>query len=154
MRKIMGKWRCSKIFQLQPWYVSMYAQKTSGNGNAFPLEMRFCFHSTRNKISFPLHSKQNSLSTPLKTKLCVSTPLKTKFCFRIILLYKPQQREGYGVKKCLWDQMVIFLLAWVDGILQSFTNFYLHRKFLIFLRNDHDCKAIEALNIFEKQSWL
>ncbi len=50
--------------------------------------------------------------------------------------------------------MVIFLSVCVEGILWSFTNFYLHRKFLIFLRNDRDCKAVEALNIFEKLSWL
>jgi hypothetical protein len=62
MRKIMGKWWCSEIFQLQLWYVSTYTQKTSGNGNMCPLKMRFCFHSTRNKISFPLHLKQNSVS--------------------------------------------------------------------------------------------
>ncbi len=33
-----------------------------------------------------------------------------------------------------------FLSAWVEGILQLFTKFYLQRKFSIFLRNDHDCK--------------
>jgi hypothetical protein len=43
--------------------------------------------------------------------------------------------------------MVICLSAWVEGILQLFTNFYLHRKFLIFLRNDCDCKAVEAPDI-------
>jgi hypothetical protein len=46
--------------------------------------------------------------------------------------------------------MVIFLSVWVEGILQLFTNFYLQRKILIFLRNDRDCKAVEALDIFEK----
>jgi hypothetical protein len=39
--------------------------------------------------------------------------------------------------------MVIFLLACIEGILRLFTNFYLHRKFLIFLRNDHDCKVVD-----------
>ncbi len=38
--------------------------------------------------------------------------------------------------------MVIFLSACVEGILQ-FTNFYLQRKFLIFLRNDCDCKVVD-----------
>jgi hypothetical protein len=38
----------------------------------------------------------------------------------------------------------------VEGILRSFTIFYLHRKVSIFLRNDGDCKAVDALNIFEK----
>ncbi len=85
LRKIMGKWWCSKIFcskisfQLQPWYVSTYAQKTSGNKNPFPshTETEFCFrdtktefrfHSTQNKILFPLHSKWISVSTPLEKK--------------------------------------------------------------------------------------
>jgi hypothetical protein len=44
--------------------------------------------------------------------------------------------------------MVIFLSACIEGILQLFTIFYLHRKFSIFLRNDCDCKAVEALEIF------
>ncbi len=35
----------------------------------------------------------------------------------------------------------------IEGLLQIFTIFYLHRKFSIFLRNDHDCKAVEALDI-------
>jgi hypothetical protein len=48
--------------------------------------------------------------------------------------------------------MVIFLSARVEGILRSFTIFSLHRKFLIFLRNNRDCKAVEALNIFENLS--
>jgi hypothetical protein len=42
--------------------------------------------------------------------------------------------------------------ACVEGILQVFTNFYLHRKFSIFLRKDRDCKAVEGLDIFEKLS--
>ena len=39
--------------------------------------------------------------------------------------------------------MVIILSAWVEGILQLFTNFYLQRKFLILLRNDRDCKDVD-----------
>jgi hypothetical protein len=39
--------------------------------------------------------------------------------------------------------MVIFLSAYVEGILRLFTNFYLQRKFSIFLRNDHDCKVVD-----------
>ncbi len=61
-------------------------------------------------------------------------------------------REGYGVKECLRERTVIFLSACVEGILRLFTIFYLHRKFLIFLRNDRDCKAVEGLDIFEKLS--
>ncbi len=39
--------------------------------------------------------------------------------------------------------MVVFLSGCVKGILQTFTNFYLQRKFLIFLRNDRDCKVVD-----------
>jgi hypothetical protein len=42
--------------------------------------------------------------------------------------------------------MVIFLSACVEGILRLFTNFYLHQKFLIFLRNDRDCKPVDPYN--------
>jgi hypothetical protein len=42
--------------------------------------------------------------------------------------------------------MVIFLSVCVEGILRLFTNFYLHRQFLIFLRNNHDCKAVDLYN--------
>jgi hypothetical protein len=41
---------------------------------------------------------------------------------------------------------MVFFSACFEGILQSSTNFYLHRKFSIFLINDHDCKAVEVLN--------
>jgi hypothetical protein len=41
--------------------------------------------------------------------------------------------------------MVIFLSACVEGILPLFTNFYLQRKFSIFLSNDHDCKVVDPL---------
>ncbi len=34
-------------------------------------------------------------------------------------------------------------MACVEVILRLFTNFYLQRKFLIFLRNDHDCKVVD-----------
>ncbi len=40
----------------------------------------------------------------------------------------------------------IFFSACIKGILQLFTNFYLHRKFLIFFRNNHDCKLIDPYN--------
>jgi hypothetical protein len=36
-----------------------------------------------------------------------------------------------------------FLSACVEGMLQLFTNFYLQKKFLIYLRNDHDCKVVD-----------
>ncbi len=34
----------------------------------------------------------------------------------------------------------------IEGILQLFTNFHLHRKLSIFLRNDRDCKAVDLYN--------
>jgi hypothetical protein len=42
--------------------------------------------------------------------------------------------------------MVIFLSGCIEGILQLFTNFYLQRRFLIFLRSDHDCKVADPYN--------
>ncbi len=36
-----------------------------------------------------------------------------------------------------------FFSACVEGIVRLFTNFYLQRKFSIFLRNDHDCKVVD-----------
>ncbi len=44
--------------------------------------------------------------------------------------------------------MAIFLITCVEGIIQLFTIFYLHRKFLIFLRNDRNWKVGKGLNIF------
>jgi hypothetical protein len=41
---------------------------------------------------------------------------------------------------------VIFLSGFTEGILQIFTNFYLHRRLWKFLRNDHDCEAVDLLN--------
>jgi hypothetical protein len=39
--------------------------------------------------------------------------------------------------------MVIFLSACIEGILQLFINFYLQRKFSLFLRNNRDCKVVD-----------
>ncbi len=42
---------------------------------------------------------------------------------------------------------IFFFSACAEGLLQLFTNFYLHRKFSILLRNDCDCnKAIDPYN--------
>ncbi len=99
MRKNMGKWWCSEIFyskilfQLQPWYVSTYAWKTSGNGNPFSFprhsktEFRFRFQDT---------PKQNSVSVSETLQNRIPFPFprhsETEFHFRfwITLLYKPQ----------------------------------------------------------------
>ncbi len=44
-------------------------------------------------------------------------------------------------------------LSWLkgccfEGILQLFTNFYLHRKVSVFLRNDSDCKDVNIYNYY------
>jgi hypothetical protein len=39
-----------------------------------------------------------------------------------------------------------FFSVWVEGILQLFTNFYLHRVFLKSLRNDRGCKVVDPYN--------
>jgi hypothetical protein len=61
---------------------------------------------------------------------------------------------------------VIVRLCCFEGILQLFTNFYLHRKVSIFLRNNSDCKdvdiyntrksyaVIESLDLMRNISWL
>ncbi len=41
---------------------------------------------------------------------------------------------------------MIFLSACVEGILGLFTDFYLQRKLLIFLRKDCDCKVVDPYN--------
>jgi hypothetical protein len=52
----------------------------------------------------------------------------------------------YISRRLTSEQRVIFLSACVEGILQLFTNFYLQRKFSIFLRNDCDCKVVDPYN--------
>ncbi len=42
--------------------------------------------------------------------------------------------------------MVIFLSACTEVMIRLFTNFYLQRKILIFLRNDRDCKVVDPYN--------
>ncbi len=67
--------------------------------------------------------------------------------------------EGLNIfEKLLW--------LCVEGILRFFTNLYLHRKVLIFLRNDGDCNdvdlyntrkryaVIESLDLTRNISWL
>jgi hypothetical protein len=39
-----------------------------------------------------------------------------------------------------------FLSSCIEGILLLFAIFYLHRKLLIFLRNNIDCKAVDLYN--------
>ena len=59
-------------------------------------------------------------------------------------------KRGIWSKRVLIRKIGNFFLVCIEGILLLFTIFYLHRKFLIFLRNDSDCKAVEALDIFKK----
>ncbi len=55
-------------------------------------------------------------------------------------------KRGIWSRKCLWEHTVIFLSACIEGILQLFTNVYLQRKLLIFLRNDRECKVVDPYN--------
>jgi hypothetical protein len=61
-------------------------------------------------------------------------------------------KRGIWSKRVLWEQTVISRSAYVEGILWLFTNFYLQRKFSIFLRNDHDCKVVDPYYHFP-QDW-
>ena len=49
-------------------------------------------------------------------------------------------------KRVFYRKIVIFLSACVEGILQLFTNFYLHRKVSIYSRKDNDCKDVGLYN--------
>ncbi len=55
-------------------------------------------------------------------------------------------------KRGIWSKRVLmrtngdFFSACIEGILRLFTNFYLQRKFSIFLRNDHDYKVVDPYN--------
>ncbi len=48
--------------------------------------------------------------------------------------------------------MVISLPACIEGILRLFTNLYLQRKLLIFLRNNRECKVVDPYNCLP-QNW-
>ncbi len=61
-------------------------------------------------------------------------------------------RKRHAVIESLDLMRIIPWLLSFEGIVRLFTNFYLHSMFSIFVRNDRDCKAVEALNIFEKLS--
>ncbi len=66
----------------------------------------------------------------------------------------------------IFEKLSCFEGCCAKGILRLFTNFYLHRKVLIFLRNDSDCKdvdlyntrkryaVIESLDLMRNISWL
>ncbi len=76
-------------------------------------------------------------------------PTRSKcICFSVSHSVCPSVRAKRGI----WSKRVFtrtngnFFSAFVEGILQLFTNFYLQRKFLIFLRNDHDCKVVDPFN--------
>ncbi len=66
----------------------------------------------------------------------------------------------------IFEKLSCFEGCCVEGILRLFTNFYMHRKVSIFLRNDSDYKdedlyntrkrytVIESLDLTRKISWL
>ena len=66
-----------------------------------------------------------------------------------LLTYRKQEREKIGTERLEKD--LLFLRKYHDSnavcclkrILRLFTNFYLHRKLLIFLINDRDCKVVD-----------
>ncbi len=60
-------------------------------------------------------------------------------------------KRGIWSKEYLLERTVIFLSACVERILRLFTNFYLQRKLLIFLRNYRDCKVVDPYNRFQPQ---
>ncbi len=94
--------------------------------NLFPARTEKWHNSTTGKKAPPAHAQQ--VYPFLRPSFCPSVRVK---------------RGGNGVKECLWEQTLIFLSACIGGILRLFTNFYLHRKFSIFLRNDHDWKIVD-----------
>ncbi len=47
----------------------------------------------------------------------------------------------------IFEKLSCFEGCCVERILRLFTNFHFHRKVLIFLRNDSDCKDVDLYNI-------
>ncbi len=46
----------------------------------------------------------------------------------------------------IFEKLSVLYGCCVEGILQLFTSFYLHRKVSIFLRNNSDCKDVDVYN--------
>ncbi len=74
----------------------------------------------------------------------------------LCLWFCPSVRAKRGIwsKRVLIRKIVFFSFSVGWRNTMTLINFYFHRKFLIFLRNDRDCKAVGAPDIFEKLSWL
>ncbi len=74
-------------------------------------------------------------------------------CFSVCHSVHPSVRAQKGIwSKWVVTKMKVFFSVCVEGILQLFTNFYLQRKFLIFLRKDRDCKVADPYNRLS-QDW-
>jgi hypothetical protein len=101
----------------------------------FPPQTKNWHNSTSGKKVPPAHAQR------VYSFLCPS------FCLSV------RAKRGIWSKRVLIRKIDFFSVC-IEGILRLFTIFHFHRKFLIFLRNNHDCKAVEAPNIFEKLSWL
>ncbi len=114
----------------------MYSKYVSNAKTYFPPEPKN-WHTTA--------QLENSSSSPCAASVFVPLFVILSVCLKGL-------REGYGVKECLWERTVICLSVCVEGILWLFTNFYLQRKLLIFLRNNRDCKVVDPYNHFP-QNW-
>ncbi len=115
----------------------------------------YCTLSTyvcKTKIYFPPEPKTDTtaqlekkfLQPTCSECICLSVCHSACLCVRA--------KRGIWSKRVLIRKIGYFFSSFVEGIVRLFTNFYLHRKLLIFLRNDRDCKAVESLDIFEKLS--
>jgi hypothetical protein len=92
-----------------------------------------------------------TLSTYVKTKnYFPPEPKNLTQCHNCIVL--ELRTKTYFPPEPKSDTTAQLEKAWIEEILRLFTIFYLHRKFSKLLRNDRDCKPVEAPDIFEKLS--
>jgi hypothetical protein len=63
----------------------------------------------------------------------------------LIFLRNDHEYEAVGALD-IFEKLSWLYGCCVEGILQLFTNFYLHRKVSIFLRNDSDCNDVNLYN--------
>ncbi len=126
---------CTLSTQVTPKTISRQNQKTNTTPKLYcTLSMQVC----KTKTYFPPEPKTDT-TAQLEKSSSSPRPAGVFVPLSVILSVCQGLREGYRVKECFIERQVIFLSACIEGILQLFTNFYLHRKFLI---------------IFEKQSLL
>ena len=100
---------------------------------------------SKTKTYFPPEQKTD---TKLQLEKKFLQPMRSKFIRSSVSdSVCPQGlREGYRVKECFTERLVICLSACIEGILRLFTNLYLHRKGQIFSRNDSDFKDVDLYN--------